>query len=140
MQLLESRAWPNKCIWVYLGTYICRNTRAEHFTVALKQCFQQNFCENSIPQRHVQHEGIRQWTRSRRGHWPGIYRHISRHIFSSQTGSLTRIPADTCQPQLPDSAKQGLGTGTSCLHQGQLQQTNRGHSFGLQPKFQSLLG
>lgn len=75
-----------------------------------------------------------------RGHWPGICRHISRHVFNSQAGSLSRFPAGTCQPQPPGSAKQGLGTRTSCFHQGQLQQTNRCHSFGLQPKFQSLLG
>lgn len=141
MQLLESRAWPNKHVWVYTGTYICTNTCAEHFPVALKQCFQQNFHEKLNATKACAacgHQAVDQ--EHERGHWPGICRPISRHVSSSQTRSLSRIPAGTCQPPPSGSAEQGFGTGTSRFHQGQLQQTKRGQSFGLQPKFQSLLG
>lgn len=91
--------------------------------------------KNSIPQRHVQHAGIRQWIRSRAeatgqafpGIFPGIF---PAHSQGAWAGSQL-VPSG--------SAKQGLGTRTSCFHQGQLQPTIRGQSCGLQPKFQSLL-
>lgn len=62
MELLESRAWPNKYMWVCIGTSIRTNTCAEHFTVALKRCFQQNFHEKLNP---TKANAAWQWTRSR---------------------------------------------------------------------------
>lgn len=78
MQLLESRAWPNKYMWVCMGTSTCTNTCAEHFTVALKRCVQQNFHEKLNP---TKENAAWQWTRSRgeatgqefAGTFPGMF-------------------------------------------------------------------
>lgn len=92
-----------KYVWLYIHTCVCTNTCAEHFPVALKQCFQQNF--------HEKFKGMCTMWRSRSGagagesRWPGIFRPV---IFSAHRwGILNRGPAGTCQAQPPRIAEEG---------------------------------
>lgn len=84
--------------------------------------------KNSIPQRCA-HEQEKPLSR----------RLQAGNIFSSQMRTSEQNPCWYLPATAPRQYWGGMGARASCFHQGRPQQTDMGYSFGLHPKFQSLL-